>query len=160
MRAAAVSLSFSLLLGPCVSPTVSLRSDRAQGWGAPTAMGMQMGAPDRRVLALLGDGNLMFSATCLWGAVQYDLPVVFVVNNNQGWVCVPDAIDAVYDMNTADPEREAMAWTWGGAPIDFTGFARSLGLEAERVATADDFAACLEKARTSRKPWLIEVIGE
>ncbi|MAY88286.1 MAG: hypothetical protein CML02_16405 [Pseudooceanicola sp.] len=132
----------------------------AQGWGAPTAMGMQMGAPDRRVLALLGDGNLMFSATCLWGAVQYDLPVVFVVNNNQGWVCVPDAIDAVYDMNTADPEREAMAWTWGGAPIDFTGFARSLGLEAERVATADDFAACLEKARTSRKPWLIEVIGE
>ncbi|WP_370284945.1 thiamine pyrophosphate-binding protein [Pseudooceanicola nanhaiensis] len=132
----------------------------AQGWGAPTAMGMQMGAPDRRVLALLGDGNLMFSATCIWGAAQHDLPVVFVVNNNQGWVCVPDAIDAVYDMTTEEQSRDAMAWTWGAAPIDFSGFARSLGLEAERVSTADEFSACLERARASKRPWLIEVIGE
>lgn len=132
----------------------------AQGWGAPAAMGMQMGAPDRRVLALLGDGNLMFSATCIWGAAQHNLPVIFVVNNNQGWVCVPDGIDAVYNIETDTSGRDAMAWTWGSAPIDFAGFARSLGLEAERVTTADELGACLERAKASRKPWLIEVIGE
>lgn len=132
----------------------------AQGWGAPASMGIQMAAPDRRVVALLGDGNLMFSATCIWGAAQHDLPVVFVVNNNRGWVCVPDGIDAVYDIETDTPVRDAMAWTWGDAPIDYTGFARSLGLEAERVTTADELGECLEKAKASKRPWLIEVIGE
>ncbi|AJE48457.1 thiamine pyrophosphate TPP-binding domain-containing protein [Celeribacter indicus] len=132
----------------------------AQGWGAPAAMGIQMGAPDRRVVALLGDGNLMFSATCIWGAAQHDLPVVFIVNNNQGWLCVPDGMDAVYGTSTESAARDAMAWTWGGAPIDYTGFARSLGLEAERVTTADELGASLEKAKASNRPWLIEVIGE
>ncbi|WP_110649509.1 thiamine pyrophosphate-binding protein [Salinicola peritrichatus] len=132
----------------------------AQGWGAPAAMGVQMGAPGRRVVALLGDGNLMFSATCIWGAVQQDLPVVFVVNNNQGWACIPDGIDATYDTRTETSASEAMAWTWGSAPIDYTGFARSLGLEAERVTTANELGVCLEKAKASNRPWLIEVIGE
>lgn len=132
----------------------------AQGWGAPTAIGMQMGAGDRRVLALLGDGNLMFSATCLWSAAQQNLPVVFVVNNNQGWLCVPDAIDAVYSMSTDLQGRNDMAWTWESAPIDFTRLAQSLGLEAERVTTADALSASLRKAVASNRPWLIEVIGE
>lgn len=132
----------------------------AQGWGAPTAIGMQMGAEDRRVLAFLGDGNLMFSATCMWSAAQQNLPVVFVVNNNQGWLCVPDAIDAVYDMSTGLQERNEMAWTWESAPVDFTQFAQSLGLEAKRVTTADDLSACLKTAKASNRPWLIEVVGE
>lgn len=132
----------------------------AQGWGAPIAMGLQMAAPDQRIVALLGDGNLMFSATCLWGAAQYNLPVIFVVNNNQGWVCVPDAIDAVYGLSTEQPDRDAMAWTWRSSSIDFTSFARSLGLKAERVETSDELSACLDRAKAERVPFLIEVIGE
>jgi thiamine pyrophosphate-dependent acetolactate synthase large subunit-like protein len=132
----------------------------AQGWGAPAAMGAQIGAPDRKVLALLGDGNLMFSATSIWGATQYNLPVIFIVNNNQGWVCVPDAIDAIYQQSTDTAGRNEMAWTWGNAPIDFVGFARSLGLEAERAINAKELSTCLDKAKASNRPWLIEVIGQ
>ncbi|MZR13708.1 hypothetical protein GQE99_11845 [Maritimibacter sp. DP07] len=131
----------------------------AQGWGAPAALGIQLGEPDRRVLAVLGDGNFMFSATCIWSAAQQDLPAIFVVNNNSGWVCVPDAIDAAYDRETDGPGRDAMAWTWGEAEIDYVGFARSFGLEARRVATSSELGDALEEAKQSNRAWLIEVCG-
>ena len=127
----------------------------AQGWGGPTAIGLQLASPDKRVIAILGDGNLMFSATSIWGAALQDLPIVYVVANNGGWVCVEQAMDGLTGEVTREASNE-IGWTFGKAPIDFVGFARSLSLEAERVESAEAFKACLEKALASKKPWLIE----
>ena len=130
----------------------------AQGWGSPVALGVQMAAPDKRVIAILGDGNLMFSATAIWGAAQHNLPIIFVVANNAGWACIPDAIEGMYGVETTVESSHGLGWTWGDAPIDFTAFARSLSLEAERVETAEQYRACLDKAVASKRPWLIECV--
>jgi benzoylformate decarboxylase len=52
------------------------------GWGLPAAIGMQLGDPSRRVVALLGDGAVHYSVSGLWTAAQYNIPVVFVVARN------------------------------------------------------------------------------
>ncbi len=53
------------------------------GWGLPAAVGLQLGDPSRRVLALLGDGAVHYTVSALWTAARYRVPVVFVVARNQ-----------------------------------------------------------------------------
>jgi len=52
------------------------------GWGLPGAIGLQLGDPSRRVVALLGDGAVHYSISGLWTAAQHNIPVVFVVARN------------------------------------------------------------------------------
>lgn len=123
-----------------------------QGWGAPVAIGVQLARPDRRVMALVGDGNLMFTGTSLWAAARYKLPIIFVIANNGGWAHVLGTIEGLTGEEAAE-----MSWTFEEAPVDYVGFARSLGLSAERAATADELAAMLRRAAAQDGPWLIEV---
>ncbi|MBU1751529.1 MAG: thiamine pyrophosphate-binding protein, partial [Chloroflexi bacterium] len=63
------------------------------GWTVPAALGAKLaasrlGAPDRQVLGLLGDGDFLMTAQELATAVQYDIPVVYVVANNAGWIAI------------------------------------------------------------------------
>jgi len=51
----------------------------ALGWGLPAAIGLQLGDPSRRVVAILGDGALHYTVSVLWTAARYRVPVVFVV---------------------------------------------------------------------------------
>ncbi|MBO8200745.1 benzoylformate decarboxylase [Streptomyces smyrnaeus] len=52
------------------------------GFGAAAAVGAQLGAPDRPVVAVLGDGSVHYAVQALWTASAYRLPVTFVVLSN------------------------------------------------------------------------------
>ena len=55
------------------------------GYGVPAAIGAKVAYPDRAVVAVVGDGGLLFTAQELATAVKYRLPVVFVVMNDQDY---------------------------------------------------------------------------
>ena len=57
------------------------------GWNGGAAIGAKLAAPDRTVVALLGDGSYMFSqpSTVHWMARRYRTPFLQVVYNNRGW---------------------------------------------------------------------------
>ena len=57
----------------------------ALGWGIGGALGIKLANPDRPVLAVIGDGSAMYSIQGLWTAVQYDLPVTYVICNNRSY---------------------------------------------------------------------------
>jgi benzoylformate decarboxylase len=40
------------------------------GFGLPAAVGAQLGAPDRPVIALMGDGSMHYAITSLWTAAR------------------------------------------------------------------------------------------
>lgn len=52
------------------------------GFGLPAAAGAQLAAPDRPVVALMGDGSIQYAITALWTAAQYRIPVTIVVASN------------------------------------------------------------------------------
>ncbi len=62
-----------------------LRGQRRLGFGLPAAVGVALGDPTRRVICLLGDGSSLYSIQALWTAAQHDLPIAFVILNNQGY---------------------------------------------------------------------------
>jgi acetolactate synthase I/II/III large subunit len=74
------------------------------GWGGGAALGAKLAAPDRLVVATLGDGSHLFGnpVALHHAAAVHRLPVLFVVMNNSMWGAVRRATAGMY------PQGEAM----------------------------------------------------
>ena len=55
------------------------------GYGLPAAVGVALAKPERRTIAIIGDGSMMYSIQALWTAAQHRLPLTVVVINNRGY---------------------------------------------------------------------------
>ena len=60
------------------------------GFGAAGVLGAKLAAPDRPCVAIAGDGCFSMVPHVLCTAVEYDIPVVWVIWNNFGWVSIRD----------------------------------------------------------------------
>ncbi len=126
----------------------------AQGWGMPAAIGMQIGAPDRRVIAFLGDGGFMFTSTALYAAALWNTRIIFIVLKNGGWY------DVAYGArkNRGWTDEDVRAFGWSGEPaIDYAGLARSLGIASVAIDAPDALAPALLAARAATGPILLVV---
>ena len=68
------------------------------GWGLPAALGAKLAAPDRLVVATLGDGAYIFAnpTACHWVGEAHDLPVLTIVFNNSLYGAVRNSTKAMY----------------------------------------------------------------
>ena len=62
------------------------------GYGLPAAIGAKLGAPERAVVALVGDGGLMFTIQELSVAVELELPLPIVLWNNEAYGQILDGM--------------------------------------------------------------------
>jgi len=119
------------------------------GHGLPAAVGVALGRPQARVIALLGDGSSMYSIQALWSAMQLNLKVVFVIVNNRRYEALHQFAQH-FNLSRLQGTRLPH--------IDFCGLARSFGMAAARVTRAPDLGVALTEAFTFTRPMLIEVI--
>jgi acetolactate synthase I/II/III large subunit len=68
------------------------------GWGTGAALGVKLAAPEKTVIATLGEGAYMFGCPTAAHFVSraYNLPVLFVIFNNQCWNAVKRATKGIY----------------------------------------------------------------
>lgn len=120
----------------------------AMGYGVPAAIAAKSLYPQRTVLAFAGDGCFMMSSSELATAMQYRLPVIFIVVNN-----------GIYGTIRMHQEREYPARVHGTALTnpDFAAFARSFGAFGAVVEKTADFIPAFEQARASGLPAVIEI---
>jgi acetolactate synthase-1/2/3 large subunit len=118
------------------------------GSGFATALGAQVGNPDRPVVAVAGDGGYLYSIAELATQRQHGLNVVSVVFNDGAFGNV----------------KRTQEQTFAGRIIasdlvnpDFVALARSFGIAAERVRKPAELEAALRSALAGRCPALIEV---
>jgi acetolactate synthase-1/2/3 large subunit len=59
----------------------------ALGWSGGGALGMKLAHPEQLVVSLVGDGTYMLSqpTTVYWMSRKYNLPILTVIYNNEGW---------------------------------------------------------------------------
>lgn len=131
-------------------------SSGSLGWGAGFALGVHLADPNRRVIAVLGDGVFQFGLPALWTAVRYSLPVVFVVVNNQAYAAVGAAIRR-YSGGLTDREREL---TVNLAGPDLATIARGFGAHAARITDPGHLTEQLAAAHTRTGPTVIEVMTD
>lgn len=55
------------------------------GYGLPAALGGRVAAPDRPVVAIMGDGGLQFTLAEMGSVTELDVPLIMILWNNQGY---------------------------------------------------------------------------
>jgi acetolactate synthase-1/2/3 large subunit len=126
------------------------------GFGAAGVLGAKLAAPDKPCVAIAGDGCFTMVPHVLCTAVEYDIPVVWVIWNNFGWVSIRDIQLGMFG------GRELGTMFHQGAnktPYnpDFAGWAKATGVDAVTVTKSQDFKGALEHAVKANKPFLLDV---
>jgi acetolactate synthase I/II/III large subunit len=128
----------------------------SMGFGIAGPVGAKLAAPDRPVIGLCGDGGFMMNASAVLTAVEYNIPVVWVVWNNIGYCAIRDQQLGYFGKN-----RElAVSFTDINGNLysaDFAMMARSMGATGLTVEKPADFAQQLEAAIASGKPAVLDV---
>ena len=127
------------------------------GSGLPMALGVKLGVPDRRVIAVVGDGSAAWSMQSLWTAARYLISVTFVITNNATYRQVKLVRQAVLgDESLPGEKHEGMELDF--PVIDFCVLARSMGMHGERLSRPEDLEGALRNAVASGEPRLVEVM--
>jgi acetolactate synthase-1/2/3 large subunit len=117
------------------------------GWGLGAALGAKLAAPERLVIAAVGDGSYMFGnpVPAHFVARAYDLPVLFIVMNNSGWKEVRAAAEAMYPDGYLRRANRVPLATLEPSP-SFEKVIESSGGYGERVETLDQLLPALHRA--------------
>jgi acetolactate synthase-1/2/3 large subunit len=126
------------------------------GWSYPAALGAKLARPDAPVVALVGDGDFLMTVQEIATAVQYDIPVVAVVLNNQGWQAIRDLQMLAFGEGAA----YGSMFEQDDRPISphIADIAKAFGAHSRRVAAAEDVSGAIEEALASGRPAVVEVM--
>ncbi len=116
------------------------------GAGLPSAMGAKLVSPERRVLAVTGDGGFMMNSQELETAVRLNIPVVVLLVNDNAFGFIK--------WKQENYGFESYALDLGNP--DFVAYAESYGAKGYRVESAADLLPTLEKAFNGNQPALVE----
>lgn len=121
----------------------------SMGFGFPAAIGAQLAQPDRKVVAIIGDGAFMMVLQELETAVRYKIPVIAVVMNNFSFANV----------------KEKQVREYGGRMVgceysnpDFAQLAKLFGAHGERIEKAEQIIPAMTRALHSDLPSVLDVM--
>ena len=124
------------------------------GFAPPAAIGAKLGAPDRKVICLVGDGGFLSVVGALTTAVELGVPVVWIVFNNFCFSTIR-TVGTTYFQNSTGTEFTKP----DGTPYnpDFALLAKAFGIESGHVEEPADIRLALEEALAAPGPYLLEV---
>jgi acetolactate synthase-1/2/3 large subunit len=128
----------------------------SMGFGVAGPLGAKLAAPDRPVVTVCGDGGFVMNASAVLTAVEYEIPVVWVVWNNGGFSVIRDQQLGYFGQGR---ELATMFRARSGKPIsaDYAAMGRSMGAEGWIVEKPADLAGQLEAAIASHRPTVLDV---
>jgi acetolactate synthase-1/2/3 large subunit len=117
------------------------------GWGVPAALGAKLAAPDRLVIAAVGDGSYMFAnpTACHQVAEALDIPLLTIVFNNGVWNAVRKSTKAVYPHGRASLANRMPLSSLSPAP-DYEKLVAACRGHGERIDDPDALPDALERA--------------
>ncbi|OZM70530.1 benzoylformate decarboxylase [Amycolatopsis antarctica] len=118
------------------------------GYGLPAAVGAAIARPERKVVAVIGDGSSMYGIQALWTAAREQVPVTFVIMDNSQYAAVRILGEAAGGAKLPGVEL-------GG--IDFAALAASLGCTGHHVRSPAELGTALTAALADDRPNLLHV---
>jgi len=119
------------------------------GFALPAAMGAKIAAPNKRFVALCGDGGFAMVIQELETAARHDIPVVVVVLNNRNLEYIKQAQRQNFQSRFISVDFQ---------DTDFAAIAVNFGCDGVRVRTESEFRKALQRALVSNKPTVIDVV--
>jgi len=127
----------------------------AIGSGLPLATGAAVAAPGRRVINLEGDGSSLYTVQALWTQAREKLAVTTVILSNRKYAILEMELAKV----GANPGRTVLdLFDLSSPSLDWPRLAGSMGVEAARAETLEQFADLLMVSNRQNGPFLIELV--
>ncbi len=125
------------------------------GYATPLATGAALAAPGRRVFCLVGDGSAMYTIQSLWTQAREGLDITTLIfANNQYAILKAECAN----MGAGSPGPQAMNLIDIARPaIEWCAMAKSMGVPAQSVTTAEALHQALANSCREPGPCLIEV---
>ena len=115
------------------------------GFSMPTAIGAKIGAPDREVVAVVGDGGYQFTMEELAVAIQHDITLPIVIFNDSTYTAVKRGMDASRRYIGVDLVNP-----------DYVKLAEAYGIPGVRAESAHALTAAIRDAQQRRGPTIID----
>jgi benzoylformate decarboxylase len=119
------------------------------GYSLPAAIGIALGRPGAKVIALLGDGAALYAIQALWSVAQLKLPISFLILNNCRY-------EALIGFGRRFGLERSIGTDLQG--LDFVALASGQGVAATRVESAAALDEALASSLASSEPNLIEIL--
>ena len=127
----------------------------AIGYGLPAAIGAAIACPDRKVIALEGDGSAMYTVQSLWTMAREQLDITVLVFANRSYRILHGELTNV---GVANPGPRAIDMLTLNRPeLGWVEMANGMGVEGCRVADTRDLARAIEVGLATASPYLIEI---
>jgi len=125
------------------------------GYATPVAIGAALACPDRRVFCMVGDGSAMYTIQSLWTQAREGLNITTIIFANNSYAI----LKAEYaNMGAGTPGAQALSMIDIDKPrICWLSMARSMGVPAVAVDTAEGFHQAMLNSTREAGPCLIEV---
>ncbi|WP_083422155.1 biosynthetic-type acetolactate synthase large subunit [Arsenicibacter rosenii] len=121
------------------------------GFALPAAFGAQVGAPDRQVVAIIGDGCFQMTLQELGTIAQNKVPVKAIILNNNFLGMVRQWQQLFFERRYSFVELQNP---------DFITIAKGFGVDGHTCNQREDLDASLEKMLAHDGPYLLEVVVE
>ena len=121
------------------------------GFALPASIGAKMGAPDREVVAIIGDGGYQMTCNELGTILQTKAAVKIVVLNNNYLGMVRQWQELFFDKRYASTEMVSP---------DFVKLAEAYDIEAKRVTKREDLDEAIKTMIASKESYFLEVVIE
>ena len=121
------------------------------GFALPAAIGAKMGAPDREVVAVIGDGGYQMTIQELGTIFQQQAAVKIVVLNNDFLGMVRQWQQLFFDKRYASTEM---------VNPDFVTIAKGFRIKAKKVVNRNDLDIAIKQMMSSKEPYFLEVCVE
>jgi acetolactate synthase-1/2/3 large subunit len=118
------------------------------GFALPAAIGAKMGAPEREVVAIIGDGGFQMNIQELGTILQTKVPVKIMVLNNQFLGMVRQWQEMFFDGRYASTEM---------TNPDFIKIAQGYGIKARKVSERKHLTESIEEMIASKESYFLEV---
>ena len=121
------------------------------GFCLPAAMGAKVGAPDRQVVAIIGDGGFQMTIQELGCIFQYQIGVKMVILNNNFLGMVRQWQQMFHQKRYSFTEM---------VNPDFVGIAKAYGIAGSKVSERADLATHIKQMLEHEGPYLLEIVVE
>ena len=118
------------------------------GFALPAAIGAKMGAPNREVIAIIGDGGYQMTIQELGTIFQTGVPVKIVVLNNEFLGMVRQWQQLFFDKRYASTEM---------VNPDFVKIAEGYSIKAKRVENRENLKDAVKEMIAASEPYFLEV---
>ena len=124
------------------------------GFGSAAILGAKLAAPDKKVITLIGDGGFGTNPSVLATAVEQNIPVVWVIMNNNAFGTIAGLTGAAFNHTFGTvfhtPDGKAYNPEWAEV-------AKAYGVKSKKITSAEEFKGALKEALESNVPYLLDV---